>query len=212
MVGTARKARLCPPYHSIRAGRAHNSNGQRSPPSPCEEPAAASLPASRRVRAAHSASSFETRARLRARNSKDCVPCPPLPRGHGARGQACRDCVECPARAFAHPTNVDAQIRRCRGLGTPGLARSCGPIPCGPMSSPGIGTRRPRGKSSRARGWAWAVDAGNRLASPAMVCKVPDLQCIMAAAHVRLSEARGCSTLRPCCIASGTQAPQPVIL
>ena len=53
-------------------------------------------------------------------------------------------------------------------LGTPGLARSCGPIPCGPMSSPGIGTRRPRGRSSRARGWAWAVDAGNRLAGPAM--------------------------------------------
>src|SRR4029077_3392838 len=44
------------------------------------------------------------------------------------------------------------------------------------------------------------------------LCKVPDLQCIMAAADVRLSEARGCSTLRPCCIASGTQAPQPVIL
>ena len=44
------------------------------------------------------------------------------------------------------------------------------------------------------------------------VCKVPDLQCIMAAADARLSEARGCSTLRPCCIASGTQAPQPVIL
>ena len=120
------------------------------------------------MRAAHSASSFETRARLRARDSKDCVPCPPLPRGHGARGLACRDCVECPARAFAHPTNVDAQIRRCRDLGTPGVARSCGPIPCCPMSSPGIGTRRPRGKSSRARGWAWAVDAGNRLASPAM--------------------------------------------
>ena len=38
------------------------------------------------------------------------------------------------------------------------------------------------------------------------LCKVPGLQCIMAAAHVRLSEARGCSTLRPCCIASGTQA------
>ena len=60
MVGTARKAHLCPPYHSIRAGRARNSNGQRSPPSPCEEPAAASLPASRRVRAAHSASSVLT--------------------------------------------------------------------------------------------------------------------------------------------------------
>jgi hypothetical protein len=44
------------------------------------------------------------------------------------------------------------------------------------------------------------------------LCKVPDLQCIMAAADVRLSEARGCSTLRPCCIASGTQAPQPVTL
>ena len=38
------------------------------------------------------------------------------------------------------------------------------------------------------------------------LCKVPGLQCIMAAAHVRLNEARGCSTLRPCCIASGTQA------
>jgi hypothetical protein len=44
------------------------------------------------------------------------------------------------------------------------------------------------------------------------LCKVPDLQCIMAAADVRLSESRGCSTLRPCCIASGTQAPQPVTL
>ena len=44
------------------------------------------------------------------------------------------------------------------------------------------------------------------------LCKVPDLQCIMAAADARLSEARGCSTLRPCCIASGTQAPQPVTL
>jgi hypothetical protein len=38
------------------------------------------------------------------------------------------------------------------------------------------------------------------------LCKVPDLQCITAAAHVRLSESRGYSTLRPCCIASGTQA------
>ena len=28
------------------------------------------------------------------------------------------------------------------------------------------------------------------------LCKVPGLQCIMAAAHVRLNEARGCSTLR----------------
>jgi len=44
------------------------------------------------------------------------------------------------------------------------------------------------------------------------LCKVPDLQCIMAAADARLSEAKGCSTLRPCCIASGTQAPQPVTL
>jgi hypothetical protein len=44
------------------------------------------------------------------------------------------------------------------------------------------------------------------------LCKVPDLQCIMAAADVRLSDSRGCSTLRPCCIASGTQAPQPVTL
>jgi AraC-like DNA-binding protein len=44
------------------------------------------------------------------------------------------------------------------------------------------------------------------------LCKVPGLQRIMAAADARLSEARGCSTLRPCCIASGTQAPQPVIL
>jgi hypothetical protein len=42
------------------------------------------------------------------------------------------------------------------------------------------------------------------------LCKVPGLQYIMAAAHVRLSESRGCSTLRPCCIAPGTQAPQCV--
>jgi len=35
------------------------------------------------------------------------------------------------------------------------------------------------------------------------LCKVPGLQCIMAATHVRLSESRGCSTLCPCCVAPG---------
>jgi hypothetical protein len=35
---------------------------------------------------------------------------------------------------------------------------------------------------------------------------VSRMRCSMAAAHVRLSEARGYSLLRPCCIASGTQA------
>jgi len=31
MVGTARKARLCPPYHSIRAGRAVDAIGRADP-------------------------------------------------------------------------------------------------------------------------------------------------------------------------------------
>ena len=120
------------PCHSIRAGCARNSNGQRSP-SPCEEPAAASLPASRRVRAAHSASSFETRARLRARDSKDCVPSPPLPRGHGARGQACRDCVECPARGVCVPDAVQhdaphALLQTCSdGIGASWCSADPGP-------------------------------------------------------------------------------------
>ena len=46
----------------------------------------------------------------------------------------------------------------------------------------------------------------------AVASKVPDLQCMMAAAHARLSNSRCCSTLRPCCNASGIQAPQPVTL
>jgi hypothetical protein len=156
MVGTARKARLCPIYHSIRAGRARNSNGQRSPPSPCD---------ARRANPSRRRPTWGTRASHVSSGRRGWCVCP----GCGAARRAAR------------------------------AASRLAPIEVARRGAPLIRDLR------KLRPWR-----GGR--AGAVASKVPDLQCMMAAAHARLSDSRCCSTLRPCCDASGTQALQPVTL